>query len=132
MADKPVEAVALTDSERIDRLENAVATGLNVDLGQFDTPEHQAQNKAASDQAAAAEVAQQQADAEAAAAAANPAPPADVPSADTPQDAITAAATTTDNKPDELAHLQAALAKFPDDPDILAAIADVEADIAAG
>lgn len=126
MADKPVEAVALTDTERIDRLENAVATGLNIDLGEFDTPEHQAQNKDAADQAAATETAQQQADAEAAVAAT-----ASTAAADTPQDAI-AAAGATDSKQDELAHLEAALVKFPDDPDILAAKADVEADIAAG
>jgi len=81
MTDKPAEAVALTDTERIDRLENAVQIGLNIDLGEFDTPEHQAQNKAAADEAAAAEAAATQADAEAAAAAANPDAPAAAPDA---------------------------------------------------
>jgi hypothetical protein len=76
MADKPVEAVALTSDERLDRLELALQAGLNLDLGEFDTPGHQAQNKAAADQAAADELAAQQAAAEQAAAA-----PPDAPTA---------------------------------------------------
>lgn len=45
----------LSTEERLDRLEAAVAKGLNLDLGEFDTPANQAKARKAADKAAADE-----------------------------------------------------------------------------
>lgn len=119
----PAEKPKLTSAQRLDRVEKALTDGLRIDLDQYDEAVINA------DRAAQAEaLGIPEAEAAKAADAANTVAGDAVTAATDPVAAAEAITTTTDLRDeDALAHTNAALGRWPDDADLLAVKADLEA-----